>query len=101
MIPEEVGIVHAPSGVRLGGSQRLADGAFASWRCGKLPSASLTSGLSLSARSSDVDLKEFLVQRGIYMYVAIICMGRKGTINNLEYYGIAVLYFILSVNGVP
>lgn len=65
MTPEEVELTHAPSGVQLGGSQRLADSAFASWRSGTAPSASLTSGLSLSTRSSDVDLKEFLVQRGI------------------------------------
>lgn len=63
VIPEEVGLTHAPSGVQLDGSQRQADSAFASWRCGKAPSLSLTSGLSLSTRS-DVDLKEFLVQRG-------------------------------------
>lgn len=63
VIPEEVGLTHAPSGVQLDGSQRQADIAFASWRCGKAPSLSLTSGLSLSTRS-DVDLKEFLVQRG-------------------------------------
>lgn len=68
VIPEEVELTHAPSGVQLGGSQRLADSAFASWRSGTAPSASLTSGLSLSTRSSDVDLKEFLVQRGIYIY---------------------------------
>lgn len=65
VIPEEVGLTHAPSGVQLGGPQRQADSAFASWRCGKVPSTSLTSGLSLSTRSSDTDLKEFLVQRGI------------------------------------
>lgn len=63
VIPEEVGLTHAPSGVQLDGSQRQAESAFASWRCGKAPSVSLTSGLSLSTRS-DVDLKEFLVQRG-------------------------------------
>lgn len=63
VIPEEVGLTHAPSGVQLDGSQRQAESAFASWRCGKAPSLSLTSGLSLSTRS-DVDLKEFLVQRG-------------------------------------
>ena len=71
MVPEEVGLVHAPSGVQLGASQRLADGAFASWRCGTAPSMSLTltSTLSLSTRSSDV---EFLVQRGIYAYPACV-----------------------------
>ena len=64
VIPEEVELTHAPSGIQLGGSQRLADSAYASWRCGNAPSLSLTSGLSLSTRSSDVDLKEFLVKRG-------------------------------------
>ena len=67
MIPEEVRLTHAPSGVQLGGSQRLVDAALASWRSGPAAatSASLTtSGLSLSTRSSDVDLKEFLVHRG-------------------------------------
>lgn len=68
VVPEEVGLVHEPSGVQLAGSQRLADGAFASWRCETAPSMSLTltSTLSLSTRSSDVDLKDFLVQRGIH-----------------------------------
>ena len=69
VIPEEVGLTHGASGVQLGGSQRLVDAALASWRSGPAAtatSASLTTSvLSLSTRSSDVDLKEFLVQRGI------------------------------------
>ena len=72
MVPEEVGVTHSLSGVQLGGSQRLADGAFASWRCEVAPSMSLASALSLSTRSSDVDLKEFLVLRGTSIRTCII-----------------------------
>ena len=63
MIPEEVAVTDY-TGVQLASGQRQAETAFASWRIGKAPSTSLTSGLSLSTRSSDIDLKEFLVQRG-------------------------------------
>ena len=63
MIPEEVAVTDY-AGVQLASSQRQAEAAFASWRIGKAPSTSLPSALSLSTRSSDIDLKEFLVQRG-------------------------------------
>ena len=45
-------------------AQRYADSALMSWKAGKIGSGSLTSGLSLSTRSSDIDLKDFLTQRG-------------------------------------
>ena len=67
VIPEEVELTLGASGVQLGGSQRLAEAAFTSWRSATVAASTslTTSGLSLSTRSSDVDLKEFLVHRGI------------------------------------
>lgn len=66
VIPEEVAVTHGEGGVQLD-SQRQADTAVLSWRVGRAASTSWTSGLSLSARSSDIDLKEFLVHRGMYV----------------------------------
>lgn len=64
MIPEEVSITPGPGGMQLN-AQRHADSALTSWRAGKIGSGSLTaSGLSLSTRASDIDLKDFLAQRG-------------------------------------
>ena len=62
-MPEEVSITPGPGGMQLS-SQRHAESALMSWKAGKVGSGSLTSGLSLSTRSSDIDLKEFLAQRG-------------------------------------
>ena len=66
MIPEEVSIVPGLGGMHLN-AQRHAESALMSWKAGKIGSGSLTSGLSLSTRSSDIDLKDFLAQRGITM----------------------------------
>ena len=63
VIPEEVSIVPGLGGMHLN-VQRHAESALVSWRAGKVGSGSLTSGLSLSTRSSDIDLKDFLAQRG-------------------------------------
>ena len=69
MLPEEVGVVegvHGNGGGQLE-PQRLAEGALASWRVGTantVGGGSLASGLNLSTRSSDVDLKNLLLQRG-------------------------------------
>ena len=53
-------------------SQRHAESALMSWKAGKVGSGSLTSALSLSTRSSDIDLKEFINQRGIH-YIRLHC----------------------------
>ena len=63
VIPEEVPITPGLGGMQLN-AQRYAESAILSWKAGKIGSGSLTSGLSLSTRSSDVDLKDFLTQRG-------------------------------------
>ena len=44
--------------------QRASESAFSSWRIGRAPSSTLASGLSLSTVASDIDLKDFLTQRG-------------------------------------
>ena len=67
VIPEEVSITPGPGGMQLN-AQRHADSALMSWKAGKIGSGSLTSGLSLSTRSSDIDLKDFLTQRGKTKY---------------------------------
>lgn len=67
MIPEEVSITPGPGGMQLN-AQRHAESALTSWRAGKIGSGSLTSGLSLSTRASDIDLKDFMAQRGIIYY---------------------------------
>ena len=68
VIPEEVVAMLGEDGAELGAEQRQADAAIASWRMGKAQSGSWTgaSVLSLSARASDIDLKEFLKHRGRY-----------------------------------
>ena len=63
VIPEEVSTIPGPGGVQLN-AQRYADSTLMSWKAGNVGSTSLTSGLSLSTRSSDIDLKEFISQRG-------------------------------------
>ena len=60
-MPEEVSITPGPGGRH---SQRHTESALMSWKAGKIGSGSLMSGLSLSTRSSDTDLKDFLAQRG-------------------------------------
>ena len=75
VIPEEVAVTHGPTGVELGGSLRQGDAAFASWHIEKAPSTSLTSALNLSTRSSDIDLKDFLVKRGVDKIIQYTCSG--------------------------
>lgn len=48
-----------------GNIARQAENALLSWRVGKAASTSWTSALSLSTQGSDIDLKEFLIQRGM------------------------------------
>ena len=64
-------IAQGPGGMHLN-SQRHAESALMSWKAGKVGSGSLTSALSLSTRSSDIDLKEFINQRGIH-YIRLYC----------------------------
>lgn len=74
MIPEEVSITPGLGGMQLN-AQRHADSALMSWRAGKIGSGSLTSGLSLSTRASDLDLKDFLAQRGVVVNCfSFLCM---------------------------
>ena len=63
VIPEEVAAMMIPEQGE-GELQRQVEAAVQSWRVGKVASGSWTSGLGLSARHSEVDLKDFLVQRG-------------------------------------
>ena len=69
VIPEEVPVILSidGTGVQLNSRQRQVDAAVQSWQVGKAFSTSWTSGLNLSARASDIDLKEFLQQRGRYI----------------------------------
>jgi len=46
---------------------RQAEGALLSWKVGKVTSTSRTSALNLSTRGSEIDLKEFIMQRGVFM----------------------------------
>ena len=80
MVPEEVPITPGPGGMQLN-AQRHADSALMSWRAGKIGSGSLTSGLSLSARSSDIDLREFLAQRGRILFSIIVIEVNKSLIS--------------------
>ena len=64
MIPEE-------ETVSSGNIARQAENALLSWRVGKAASTSWTSALSLSTQSSEIDLKEFLIQRGVQMEESI------------------------------
>lgn len=58
VIPEE-------ENLSSGNIARQAENALLSWRVGKAASTSWTSALSLSTQGSDIDLKEFLIQRGV------------------------------------
>ena len=51
--------------------ERQAEGALLSWKVGKVTSTSRTSALNLSTRSSDIDLKEFIMQRGVCIHVVV------------------------------
>ena len=65
MLPEDVAAVGMHELTEHAQNQRIADAAVLSWRVGRAPSNSLASGLSLSeARASEIDMKEFLAQRG-------------------------------------
>ena len=60
VIPEEVMVSPGVVG-------RQAEGALLSWKVGKVTSTSRTSALNLSTRGSEIDLKEFIMQRGVFM----------------------------------
>lgn len=76
MIPENVAMVGVQDLGEAIQSQRSAEAAVLSWRVGKAPSNSVASGLSLSeARPSDIDLKDFIAQRGELVAVQPRCGG--------------------------